>query len=187
MKSFNWKGLLYDSTEQLQLSESRKTIKAQSDIIGSFQNNNYIVRYNAEITRDWKVANFQVVYAVNGSEQEITGIKEDGDWIINGAPDPHFRNFHFIDISLTPFTNTLPINNLNMTIDQEQEIAVIYIDILNGDVKPVRQRYRKLTETKYRYENVPNDFTAAIQVDKDGFVVLYPGLFERINHNTIKN
>ena len=180
MKSFIWKGIVYDSIEHLQVSEGQGTHNVHSTINGSFQGKNYNVRYRAEISKDWMVMNFQIAFEVNDRVQEITGVREADDWNINGEPDPRFANFRFIDISLSPFTNTLPVNNLTMLVGQEQEIVVIYIDILNDEITPVVQRYCRLSETTFRYENVSDDFRADIQVDEDGFVTFYPGLFERV-------
>ncbi|WP_366915093.1 putative glycolipid-binding domain-containing protein [Chryseobacterium sp.] len=43
---------------------------------------------------------------------------------------PEFNEFLFIDICVTPFTNTLPINNLLLDIGQSASIDVLYINIL---------------------------------------------------------
>lgn len=58
-------------------------------------------------------------------------------------------------------------------------IRVIYLDLLEGQVQPVRQQYTRLSETQYHYQNVPNDFEAVITVDALGLVVDYPQLFTR--------
>jgi hypothetical protein len=79
----------------------------------------------------------------------------------------------------TPFTNTLPVKRLKLKQDQSQEIQVIYCDLLNGQISPVRQKYTCLSKTRYQYENVPNDFEATIEVDEAGLVVDYPFLFYR--------
>jgi hypothetical protein len=42
------------------------------------------------------------------------------------------------------------------------------------------QIYTKLNDTTYRFENADGSFTADITVDADGFVLEYPGLFERL-------
>lgn len=117
---------------------------------------------------------------VNNDKKKITGEKNNGQWLINGECTPLFTNFDFIDISLTPFTNTLPINHLHLTDNCEKEINVIYIDILRGELEPVKQIYRKISDLSYHYENVPNDFEAEIVTDEDGFVAFYPNLFKRI-------
>ena len=78
--------------------------------------------------------------------------------------------------SHSPVLPILQIIRDNLSQDQ---IRVIYIDVLEGEIKPVHQKYSCLSPTEYQYENVPNDFEAVITVDENGFVVDYPSLFVR--------
>jgi uncharacterized protein len=94
-------------------------------------------------------------------------------------PDERFAGCIDIDIPLTPFTNTLPVSRLNLKNGEEQRIKVIYLDILEATIRPVQQKYTRLSPTVYHYENIPNDFEADITVDDRGFVVDYPSLFRR--------
>jgi hypothetical protein len=84
-----------------------------------------------------------------------------------------------VDIPLTPFTNSLPVNRLQLVDGQEKNIDVIYIDLLEDSIKKVKQKYRRISAEVYHYENVPNDFEAEITVDEAGFVIDYPQLFTR--------
>nr|WP_242674799.1 putative glycolipid-binding domain-containing protein [Niastella populi] len=68
---------------------------------------------------------------------------------------------------------------LNLQKGETQEVQVIYFDLLQQTIKPVRQKYTCLSPTEYHYENIPNDFEADIKVDEMGLVVDYPVLFER--------
>jgi hypothetical protein len=56
---------------------------------------------------------------------------------------------------------------------------VIYLDLLEQRFSPVKQKYIRLSDIFYHYENIPNDFEAKIEVDEQGFVVDYPELFVR--------
>lgn len=61
---------------------------------------------------------------------------------------------------------------------EQQQIQVLYIDLLEGRIVPVRQYYKRLGPI-YPYMNIPNDFEADIRVDDAGFVIDYPTLFGR--------
>ncbi|HMF72577.1 MAG TPA: putative glycolipid-binding domain-containing protein, partial [Flavitalea sp.] len=74
---------------------------------------------------------------------------------------------------------TLPVNRLKLHTNDERQIQVIYVDVLKRKIKQIRQKYTRLSNTVYLYENVPNDFEAKIEVDELGLVVDYPGLFVR--------
>jgi hypothetical protein len=93
-----------------------------------------------------------------------------------------------VDISATPFTNTLPIRRLGLEPGESAELRVAYVDVPELAVGPARQRYEYLEERAggglYRFEAppieaLPSGFTAQIPVDVDGLVIDYPGLFRR--------
>jgi hypothetical protein len=183
MKIIIWKGIIYNSLEYFKLKREKDTFIVKSKIIGTYEDKMYAVAYNVLIDNEWKVQNFKIEYEVNNIKKKIIGEKINNKWKMNGVINPSYTDFDFIDISLTPFTNTLPIRNLNLEIGQEQEVNVIYINILDNYVKPVKQKYRKISDRTYKYENVPNDFEADISVDELGLVIFYPLLFERLIDN----
>lgn len=180
MKTIIWKGIFYNSLEYFQLFKIGDAIVAKSRIIGTSQNKSYCVEYSLKIDEEWRISSFEVEFEVNSKKGKTVGTKERNEWRINGQIDTRFGDFDYIDISLSPFTNTLPINNLRLAINQKKDIKVIYIDVLEGWLKPVEQKYQKNGEKIYRYENIPNDFQADIEIDDEGLVVFYPSLFERV-------
>lgn len=180
MTTIIWKGILYNSLEYFQLSENGNAILAKSKIIGTHENQFYLVEYFLMIDKEWNVLSFEIEFEVNNKKKKFSGVKMNNEWVINGKIDPLYSGFEFIDISLTPFTNTLPIRKLRLSHRQEKEINVIYLNILEDYIKPVKQKYRKNSELKFRYENIPNDFEADIEVDELGLVIFYPSLFERV-------
>jgi hypothetical protein len=64
------------------------------------------------------------------------------------------------------------------------EIRVAFIAIPSLQLSPALQRYTCLAQhpdhSLYRFESPADDFAADIQVDQDGLVVEYPGLFRRV-------
>lgn len=180
MDSIIWKGILYNSLEYFTLVENQESYKASSKIIGSFEGNIYFINYHITIDQDWLVQNFTIEYEINGKKLKITGLKNGSNWEINGTHHPEFSDLKYIDISLTPFTNTLPINNLKLSEKQSREINVIYINILENKIKPVQQQYTKINGSDYLYENIPKNFSAQISVDGSGLIENYPDLFEKV-------
>jgi len=180
MTTVIWKGIYYNSLEYFQLSENEDAFIANSKIIGAYEDKSYLIEYILKIDKEWRVQSFEIEFEINSVKKKLFGLKKNNDWTINGNSASSFSGFAFIDISLTPFTNTLPIRNLHLNHGQEKKVNVIYIDILETDIKPARQKYRRSTDVNFRYENIPNDFEADIDVDEDGLVVFYPSLFERV-------
>lgn len=180
MKTLLWQGIAFQSMEYFTLKENGKGSKVSSKIIGCYQSKIYSVDYELIIDLDWNIQEFIIESEINSVKNKLTGRKLQDEWEINNVINPDFKEFSFIDISLTPFTNTLPINNLKLSENNPKEIKVIYIDILSNLVKPVAQQYTKIGPYTYHYDNLQTDFTSDIVVDDHGLVVTYPELFDKI-------
>lgn len=48
----------------------------------------------------------------------------------------------------------------------------------NVTIEPLEQLYRRASASTYRYESAGGRFTRELQVDKAGFVIRYPDLWE---------
>lgn len=160
---YRWRGQKRDSLEVLLLNDDR----ARSEV--SF--GSWIWRYEIEFD-DW------------GTTRATVGTlvleRIDGDWIVDGAGRPDLAMAIDVDIVLTPFTNTLPIRRLGLDIGEHADLVMAWIDVPSLEVHPDPQRYTRLDATHYRFESLDSDFTRDLEVDADGIVVTYPGLFERL-------
>jgi hypothetical protein len=89
-----------------------------------------------------------------------------------------------VDISATPFTNTLPIRRLGLAPGESADVSVAYVDIDEMRAWTEEQRYTRLEQNSgdrlYKYESLDGGFTADLPVDADGLVLDYPGLFRRV-------
>ena len=175
-----WTGREYYSLENCLVERNDKGINVNSVIVGSYEKIIYRVDYNLKTNQSWATL-FLEIFAQHNSLRQHFKFEGDGkgNWIVNGKRQEQFAHCIDVDIPLTPFTNTLPINRLNLADGQQRQISVIYFDLLKNQIIPVNQEYLRLTDKTYHYQNVPNDFEAEIEVDKDGFVVDYPELFVR--------
>jgi uncharacterized protein len=175
-----WTGREYYSLENCLVDETESGVEITSVIVGAYQNMIYRVDYTLKTTKTWETIFLKVDTQHRNQRQHLTfQANGKGNWIVNGQAEQKLDGCFDVDIPLTPFTNSLPINRLKLTHDQEQQIKVIYCDLLYNNVTAVTQKYVRLSETIYHYQNVPNDFEAKIEVDQYGFVVDYPELFVR--------
>lgn len=175
-----WSGREYYSLENCLADITPDGLMVNSTIVGYYEEKIYRVEYTIKTNELWQTIYLEINSRHDNKTQrfKFNGDGE-GNWICDGKPADQFNGCIDVDIPLTPFTNTLPIRRLSLSNDESQEIKVIYFDILEQSVKAVRQKYTRLSDSAYHYENVPNDFEATIQVDNEGFVVDYPSLFVR--------
>jgi uncharacterized protein len=175
-----WTGREYYSLENCVISKTENGWEIASTIIGHYQEKIYRVDYLIRTNQHWQTLFFDVKCRHNNNIQNVSFESDgSGNWFSKEKSLPEFKECFDIDIPLTPFTNTLPINRLKLRDREEKEIRVIYIDLLQNRVSPVSQKYIRLSALKYHYENIPNDFEADIEVDAKGYVVDYPELFFR--------
>lgn len=179
-KNILWTGIEYNSLENCILTISDNGSAINSSIIGVYASELYRIEYRIRTNQYWETTFFEIKSQLHNTVEIIDFRKEGKEsWYVNGEPDEKFNGCIDIDISLTPFTNTLPINRLKLSEKESAQIKVLYVDVLGRKLMPVQQKYTKVSQTEYTYENVPNDFEAIISVDDLGLVVEYPGLFKR--------
>ena len=174
----NWAG---DSLEHLVLRIGQGGATADSAILGTAEGDAFAARYHVACDRDWRVQTAAV--HVTGVEQSLELASDGaGRWRdgagnrlaeLDGAID--------IDITATPFTNTLPIRRLGLGERAAAEFVVAYVRLPELRVTAERQRYTCLDNGRhYRFESLDGGFMREIEVDVDGLVVTYPGLFRRV-------
>jgi hypothetical protein len=175
-----WSGREYRSLENCLVNYTETGVEISSTIVGHYQGKIYKVDYQILTNLKWETLVFEVQTQCNDSREFLRfEAMQHGGWLANGESTKLYNGCIDVDISLTPFTNSLPINRMQAALAQQQEITVIYIDVLHQRIKPVRQLYKKNSQSNYHFENVPNDFEADIAIDDSGLVVDYPGLFVR--------
>src|SRR3954451_21613812 len=169
-----WRGLEVESLERLHIDEGSR-IRIQS-IIESARGPG---SYEIVCDRDWIFRTLRLEDATGERAIELES-NGNGDWIVDGVPRTDLDGCIDIDLSATPFTNSLPIRRLDLGIDDEADLVMAYVDFEELTVLPDEQRYTRLDEDLYRYESLDSDFTRDLTVDASGFVIEYPGLFERV-------
>ena len=100
-----------------------------------------------------------------------------GNWSDDRAePLPNLAGCIDIDIWPTPLTNSLPIWRSEWTIGTPQRFAMAWIDGDEMTVQRNEQIYTKLDDSHFRFQGA-NGFERVLEVDGDGLVLDYPGLF----------
>lgn len=159
-----------------------QNIEVDSLAVGMLEEVPYRIKYRIVCDMDWIVRRVRVEdLLTHKTFVLIKGL--DGSWA-----DEHDRLFEEligctdVDIRVTPFTNTLPINRLNLALHEPCEIAVAYFSVPNLAISRLDQRYTFLSQEKdhriYKYESLDSGFTSEIKVDSDGLVIDYPGIFK---------
>lgn len=173
----DWSG---NGMEHLILKHGPAGVVADSVVLATVDNEAIAVWYRIHCDPAWRVRKAEIRRIGDDRSVELVSDGE-GSWTDGaGLAQPQLQGAIDIDISVTPFTNTLPIRRLGLKDGQSAEIRVAYIQLPTLQIITDRQRYTRLDGGHYRYESVDSDFRRDIEVDADALVVSYPGLFRRI-------
>jgi hypothetical protein len=176
MSTLRWRPADGIGLEHLDIRETADGIVAASTVIGTFEGFAYGARYEVRLAPDWT---FRALRLERTDGAALALDCENGAWSMNGAPAPQFAGCIDIDISATPFTNTLPIRRVPFEprAPRRFDMAWVPLDSLAPFVDG--QIYTMRDATHFRYEAADGSFEAELTLDRDGFVLHYPGLYER--------
>ncbi len=142
----------------------------------------FSLRYIWTLDPSWRTRTLRIEH-MNGDDRWLT-LERAGDasWRIDRRPAPQLDGCTELDLSATPFCNTVAIRRLTDQDSDEGELDLAYILANDMSVTPSRQRYERINATTWRYTDlgVEHGFTAAVQLDAEGLVEHYEGLFEAL-------
>ncbi len=174
MPELIWRGVEVESLERARVAEGAE-VRAES-VIDSARG-----RYSYELVcaADWTFRSLHLE-ALAGHRAFDLMRSRSGRWTLDGEERADLAEAVDIDLAISPLTNTLPIRRLDLAVGDEGDIVTAYVSFPDLEIGPDPQRYTRLDEDVYLYESLDSDFEAEITVDASGFVLEYPGLFERL-------
>ena len=169
---------------QLRLAVRDSGVVADGVVLGVAEGRPFRVAYDVRCDANWRVRAARVGTPGEPPKVELLSDGE-GNWTgPDGRAVTYLQGCEYVDISETPFTNTLPIRRLGLAPGDSAEISVAYVDGTELQPWPEPQRYTRLEKGQggglYRFLSLDGGFTADLLVDADGLVLDYPGLFRRI-------
>jgi uncharacterized protein len=177
--SYRWATEQSGGLEHVELEIGDAGVTAEGVLIGPAGGRLFACSYALRCDEHWQVRSLDVHVA--GKGQVCLRADGAGNWTeADGTPLPALQGCMDVDLSGSPFTNTLPIRRLGETLRQRQEIKVAYVDLPKLDVQPVSQAYTSLAPEKVLFESLSRPFTAELEIDGDGLVLRYEGMFMRV-------
>jgi hypothetical protein len=181
-----WAAAQQPGLEHLHLTQNPDEIIADGLVIALVDNTPLRVHYSVHCDSNWRIRAASVsLLDQDNYPPLLLHHNGTGHWTThNKQHRSDLTGCLDVDISITPFTNTLPIRRLNLALGETAIIDVAYISLPTLSCTHVQQRYTHFSDDEhshtYRYESLDTNFQADITVDDNGLVLDYPGLFTRI-------
>jgi hypothetical protein len=181
-----WQSIPFPGTEHFVIRVGAAAIEAEGFVV-SLDSRPIRLHYRIRCDPDWTARELDITEASSGLD---LGFRSDGQgrWTDReGRHLPDLDGCVDVDVAATPLTNTLPIRRLTWDVGQVRELRMVYFLVPELTIECAGQRYTCLTQdgdgATFRYES--GGFTADIRVDRDGFVIDYPGIWRRIWPETV--
>ena len=101
-----------------------------------------------------------------------------GVWTLNGETVTGLDDCLDLDLGFTPSTNAFPLRRLALEVGKAATVSAAWLDLSNGALERLTQRYERRSERTYWYEAPRFEYAALLEVAPNGFVRSYPGLWE---------
>lgn len=169
-----WRRLDSPSLEHF-LLEPGFTPTLRGTVVLELDSRSTVVQYWIE-TANWKTRRVTVALHHGTLERRLELRVDDEQRWWQGAEElTGLRGLYDIDLSVTPATNTLPLQRLELSVGESREVTAAWVKFPALRLEPLPQRYTRLGENRYRYESGDAfaDFSAELTVDDAGLVTEY--------------
>lgn len=172
-RSIRWRGLDLETLEHCHIVANGRDTRIRGAIIGP----DFGLFYRLKLDENGHTRTVRIE-RTDGKTLELFADGA-GGWSDDRAESiPALSGCVDVDIWPTPFTNALPIWRSDWADGQPVSFAMAWIDATDFSFKRAEQIYTRLDATHFRYQSA--DFQAVLEIDADGIVTDYPGLFTQI-------
>jgi hypothetical protein len=173
-----WESLAWPGLEHFVIRTSADTTEADGMVV-ALDERPLRIRYRIRCDPDWTTREL-IVEETDGGTKLVFRSDGKGRWTDEGdRVIDELAGCIDVDVAATPFTNTLPIRRLTWEPGDRRDLRMLYVMVPELTVRAADQRYTCLAAgpdgATYRYES--DGYQNDIEVDREGLVVDYPGLW----------
>jgi uncharacterized protein len=178
LKTLFWKSIQEGSLEHFSLRKESNQFILEGVVLCTYEKPTRVY-YKITTSSDWHTKSVEVSMISSERKSLRLEVTPNQEWLLDGRRLETFTNLIDIDLGITPATNTLPINRLNLNVGESADLTAVWIRFPELTIEPLPQRYTRLGANTYRYENADDSFSADLTVDELGVVETYGNLWTR--------
>jgi hypothetical protein len=177
-RSLLWSGINHFSTEFLTMTHYDHRWRIEGRVITAFDDLPAFASYTIFCNDVWQTRHVSASCRYLDAEHTVNLHRDDNGWTIDGASQANLAGCIDIDLEVTPFTNSLPINRLKLAVGEQARVDAVWLRFPTLTVEPLRQRYTRIAPNRYHYES-GDSFETTLDVDDDGLVLCYENGWEQ--------
>lgn len=136
------------------------------------------LRYTLELAEDYSTIRAVIDGHRSGAAIHHVIEREGSAWMLDATAMPGLDDLIHVDFGFTPATNLQQLRHAGLAVGEEAEIPAVWFDIGERVLVRLPQRYRRIAEDRYWYSSPTAAYEAVLELAPNGFVRLYPDLWE---------
>jgi hypothetical protein len=183
LRSVIWRRLDLPGLEYCELTEVPNGWTLRGQIVLAEQSGPASFRYLIVCDAAWATTSV-TVEARREAKLETLTLHTDGEhrWWEDNEQIANVRGCVDVDLGFTPATNTIAIRRLSLGVGEGASVTAAWVGPDRLVVRPLTQRYARVSATTYDYES-RSGFTTRLTVDDAGLVTEYPPLWTRVSYH----
>lgn len=172
--------------EHLRLRSADIGYVATGTVLGMSDGQPFRLQYKIKCDGEWRVRKVLLdCLGPQGSRERLLRSTGRSQWKDDsGEILSELDGCQDVDISVTPFTNTLAVRRLKLKPGQKAELRVAHLTVPSLQLRAVAQRYTCVEHRSdgmtVTYDGAFRGFKADLPLDADGLVIDYPEMFRRV-------
>ena len=177
-----WRRADVAGLERLELIDGASGVQAISTVIG-VADGGFRLDHVWTLTREWRAVSLYVERMGVDGRRTLRLERDASSWRVDDQRRPDLAGADDPDLSVTPFSNTLPIRRMLGTAEASYTVDVAYVTGRDLTVTRSRQRYDRQGTGYVRYTDLGAfpGFEAVLHIDDRALVLSYQHLFERVD------
>jgi hypothetical protein len=145
-----------------------------------------VLLYEVQCDGRWGSLGAELRLRDDGGERLLRVERHGTQWMENGRRRADLDGASDLDVAWSPSTNTLPIRRLRLAEGESSgPLVAAWARLPELRLEPLAQEYRRLDASRYRYASRNGGFVARVEVDEDGLVVDYEGVWRRVGASAV--
>jgi uncharacterized protein len=140
------------------------------------------LRYGVEIAEDWTTRRAVIEGHALGRPFEHHIERNEAGWLLDGVSQHGLEDIPHLDFGFTPATNMPQLRHAGLRDGQTATFGVAWFDIGKPKLERLSQTYRRVADGRFAYDSPASGYSAELQLAEDGFTIVYPDLWERLEN-----
>jgi uncharacterized protein len=177
-----WRGLDDWRAEVSHVRRDGERLSAQGTQIG-VSPDPYRLDYSLRTGREFVTETLELSLLRGGAlKRLLLSRAAAGSWTADDRPLPDVEGALDCDLGLSPLTNTMPVlrHRLLDPGAEPHDFVMAWVAVPELSVHRSEQRYEPIDGGTVRYVGKHRDFVGELTFDRDGLVIRYPQLAERV-------